>query len=295
MKNYFFIAIASVLMAACNQERMIDKSNAELSKINHEKDSLQAIVTERDSTINDFMSSFIDVERTLDSVAVKQHIISMNAERRNELGLSQKERIKTEIAAINNLMDANRKRINSLNKKLKSSANKNKQFEKTIAMLTEQLDKKEIELADLNEKLISANIQVGKLRTSLDELSAENDKKEQHITEQTSALHTAYYVIGKSKDLQGSKIIDRKGGLLGIGKTAKLSANLDNNKFTRIDYTAMSKIEINGDGVKIITSHPTDSYTLEKDSGNKDLVKNIVITNPDKFWSASKYLVIVKS
>ena len=295
MKNYFFIAVFSLLIAACNQEQPTDKSAAALTRTNHEKDSLLAILTERDSTVQDFMSSFVEVERSLDSVAAKQHIISMNAEKRSELGINQKTRIKNEIAAINNLMDSNRKRINSLNKKLKNSANKNEQLEKTVAMLTEQLDKKEIELADLNEKLNSANIQVGKLTTSVDELSAENDKKEQHITEQTSALHIAYYVIGKSKDLQGSKIIDRKGGLLGIGKTSKLSSNLDNNKFTKIDYTSMSKIEVNGDDIKIITSHPTDSYTLEKDGANKDMVKNIVITNPEKFWSASKYLVIVKS
>ena len=46
--------------------------------------------------------------------------------------------------------------------------------------------------------------------------------------------------------------------------------------------------------MKIITSHPSESYTLEKDAAKKDKVKNIVITNPDKFWSASKYLVVVK-
>jgi hypothetical protein len=43
--------------------------------------------------------------------------------------------------------------------------------------------------------------------------------------------------------------------------------------------------------VKLVTSHPSDSYTLEK---NGDQVSNIQITNPEKFWRASKYLVVVK-
>ena len=107
------------------------------------------------------------------------------------------------------------------------------------------------------------------------------------------ALHTAYFVVGKSNDLQDAKIIDRKGGLLGIGRTSKLSQDFDNSKFTRIDYTVTNNIAINSD-MKIVTSHPTNSYTLEKDTKDNDLVKNIVITNPELFWSASKYLVVIK-
>ena len=108
------------------------------------------------------------------------------------------------------------------------------------------------------------------------------------------ALHTAYYVMGKSGELKDAKIIDRQGGLLGIGRTSKLNSDFDNSKFTRIDYTQTSSIAVNSD-MKIITSHPTGTFMLEKDAKDKDIVKNIVITDPEKFWSTSKYLVIVKN
>ena len=122
---------------------------------------------------------------------------------------------------------------------------------------------------------------------------ARNGAQSQTIADETMALHTAYFVVGKSNDLQDAKIIDRKGGLLGIGRTSKLSQDFDNSKFTRIDYTVTNNIAINSD-MKIVTSHPTNSYTLEKDTKDNDLVKNIVITNPELFWSASKYLVVIK-
>ena len=121
----------------------------------------------------------------------------------------------------------------------------------------------------------------------------QNGIQSQSIADKTMALHTAYYIIGKSNDLKEAKIIDRKGGLLGIGRTSKLNSDFDNSKFTRIDYTQISTIAVNSD-MKIISNHPTSSYTLDKDEKDKDLVKNIVITNPENFWSASKYLVIVK-
>ncbi len=281
-------------MASCNQ--------AALDQSNHQKDSLQAIVNEqnsslieRDSSISDYISYFKDVERNLDSITAKQQMISANSGKSGiESKANQKIRITTQIETINSLMDQNRKTIAGLNKKLKRSGRKNKELETMISKLNTQLEQKTIELTTLNEKLTELNLEIVQLQTSMEKLTLDNATKSQTISEETAALHTAYYVIGKSKDLQESKIIDRKGGLLGIGRTSKLNSNLDKSKFIVIDYTQVGKIAINHDGVKIVTSHPSDSYTLEKDAKDKDLIKNLIITNPEKFWSESKYLVIVK-
>ena len=97
---------------------------------------------------------------------------------------------------------------------------------------------------------------------------------------------------GKTKDLENAKIIDRTGGLLGIGRTSKLSADFDESQFTQVDFTQMGAIPVDSRNVKIITSHPSDSYSLTKDK--KDVVKCIVIIDPEKFWANSKYLVVVK-
>jgi hypothetical protein len=98
-------------------------------------------------------------------------------------------------------------------------------------------------------------------------------------------------VVGKTKELQNMKVIDRTGGLLGIGKTARLSSSFDNKNFTKIDYVQVNTIPIDSKGAKIITTHPSDSYTMNKE---KDKVVSINITNAERFWSASKYLVVVK-
>lgn len=285
MKKYVFIAATALVISACNQN--------ELTESNRQKDSLMSVVNERDSFINDFISSFNDVERNLDSVAARQHIIAVNSDRAGELKPTQKARINAEIASINNLMDQNRKKIAELNQKIKKSSGKNVQLEKMIATLKDQLAKKDIELTDLNTKLNSLNAQVATLETAVDTLLAVNGAQSQTIAEETMALHTAYFVVGKSNDLQDANIIDKKGGLLGIGRTSKLSQDFDNSKFTRIDYTQTSSIAINSD-MKIVTSHPSNSYTLERDMKDKDLVRNIIITNPELFWSASKYLVVIK-
>lgn len=286
MKTHLFIAAAAIMVSSCNQ--------AELDKSSHDKDSLQSVVNERDISLNDFIASFNEVESNLDSIAVRQHIILSHTDKNTELKKDQKARINSEIQAINELMEQNRKKLADLNHKLKNSGNKNAELMKTIATINNQLAHKDQELAELNTKLLELNAQVATLNTSVDTLNKRNQAQSQTIDERTMALHTAYYVMGKSGELKDAKIIDRQGGLLGIGRTSKLNSDFDNSKFTRIDYTQTSSIAVNSD-MKIITSHPTGTFMLEKDAKDKDIVKNIVITDPEKFWSTSKYLVIVKN
>ncbi|HXB41870.1 MAG TPA: hypothetical protein VNZ49_15115 [Bacteroidia bacterium] len=292
MKKYILIATTFILIASCNNR----KTEEELARVNNQRDSLLKIAAEREESVNSFISAFNEVEQNLDSVAARQQIIYANSEKSGRrLEKNQKDRINEQIASINELMKQNREKIADLKKRLKHSANKNKQLETTIATLNNQLLQKETELTALNEKLVSLDAQVAQLQTSVDTLTAQNSAGAKTIAEKTKELHTAYYIIGKTKELQEAKLIDRKGGLLGIGRTSSLSTNFDKNKFVTIDYTQTGSIPVNGEDVKIITIHPSDSYNLDKDPKNKNLVKNIVITDPEKFWSASKYLVIVKS
>ncbi|MGZ4038226.1 MAG: hypothetical protein ACXVPQ_10395, partial [Bacteroidia bacterium] len=86
------------------------------------------------------------------------------------------------------------------------------------------------------------------------------------------------------------KIIDKTGGLLGIGKTSRLNSEIDPGNFTKIDYTKVQSIPINSRKAKLVTTHPSDSYTWNKEN---DQITALTITQPEKFWSASKYLVVV--
>jgi len=282
MKNYIFIAAASlVVMTACKDPQ---KDEA----VVRQRDSLLAVIDEHETSVNDFITSFNEVERNLDEVTAKQHIILMNSSK-GDMKEDQKARINAEIKAINDLMDANNQKLQQLNKRLNRSDKKNAQLEKTIALLNDQLNQKYTELTDLNERLTALNAQVAQLQTSVDTLSAQNMAQTQTINEKTEQLHTAYYTVGHSKDLEKANLIDKKGGLLGIGRTSKLSENVDNAMFTKIDYTQTTSIPVNSKDAKLVTTHPTDSYTWDKTGKT---INNLMITDPEKFWSASKYLVI---
>jgi len=292
MKKFFVIASAILLISSCK--------DSDLERSNQERDSLVSVIKERENnlnerekSLNEFVNSFNEVERNLDSVAVRQKFIYSTAEKfSGDIKGNQKERINAHIEEINKLMSQNRKTIGSLQRKLKNSNRKNSQLEETIASLTERLAQKDAELAELNEKLTSLNAQLAQLQSNFDTLTQKSMAQALNIEEQKAALYTAYYIVGKPKDLREANVVDKKGGLLGIGKSTGLSKDFDQAKFTRIDYTQTSSIPVNSDKVKIITNHPSDSYRLETIGDDKDKVRNLVITDPVKFWSVSKYLVI---
>lgn len=281
MKKYMFIAASTLIMMTACKDPQKDEA------VVRQRDSLLAVIDEREASVNDFISSFNDVERNLDSVSRRQNIIITTS--KSDLKADQKARINEEIKAINDLMEENNKKLKDLNRRLNRSDKKNAQLQKTIQTLTNQLNQKYVELAELNDKLNALNAQVAQLQTTVDTLNMQNAANMQTIADRTNELHKAYYIVGRSKDLEKANLIDKKGGLLGIGKTAKLSDNLDNSMFTKIDYTQTTTIPINSKDMKMVTSHPSDSYTVNKDGKTNT---TLTITNPDKFWSASKYLVI---
>lgn len=157
--------------------------------------------------------------------------------------------------------------------------------------MNDQLTQKYTELEALNQRLRALNEQLVKLQNSVDTLSTANNEQSELIAAQTASMRTAYYVVGNSKKLARMKVIDKHGGLLGLGKSSKLSPAFNPEHFTKVDYTQVLSIPIHSKKAKVITTHPSDSYQLVKNEKNQYTM--LMIINPEKFWSASKFLVIV--
>lgn len=287
MKNYLTaVFAAAIILSACQSN---ENSNKQYER---KVDSLSSVITSKDSAVNDFLSAYDEIEQNLDSVAIKQNVISNDVHNQKGDIKDKRERINSMIVSINQLLEQNRKQIADLNHKLKRNSSKIAQFQKTINNLNEQITQKNAELQSLNDQLAATSAHVAQLQISVDTLSSNNSTQSQEIAAQTATIHTAYYVIGKSKDLAEMKVIDKTGGLLGIGKTSTLNSDMNKSNFKQIDYTQTMTIPINSKKAKIVTSHPSDSYVLDKDTDGKEYT-NLRITQPEKFWSESKYLVIV--
>jgi predicted nuclease with TOPRIM domain len=199
-----------------------------------------------------------------------------------ELKRNMKDQIIADIQSINELMDKNRQKIASLKSKLEKSNGKVDELEKMLAFMTTQVQEKDLEITELKNQLERLNIEVAEITAKYEEKSEESNKK-------TEELNTAFYAIGTSKELKEKGVLTKEGGFIGLGKTKKLSTDFNKNYFTRLDITQTKSFPINAKKAKLITTHPGSSYKIE---GVKRADK-LVILNPQEFWSASKFMVLV--
>lgn len=281
-----FIAIAVLIIAtSCGNKK-------EVEQLKQENLKLSELVSVKDTTLNNIFLSLSEIEENLDAVKKKQNVISVST-KSGELSKDVKDRIKDDIAQINELLEQNKRTIANLQgtaKKLKAANLKIEGLEKLIEQLNQQIGEKDAEIASLKEQLVKLNFQIAELNTRVDTLSASKKKLEENVDSKTKELNTGYFIVGQQKELEEKGVIDRKGGFIGIGKTSTVNANVDLNAFTKVDIRTFEGMEINHKNVKVLSSHPTDSYRLVID--DKKVCKNIEILDAKKFWQSSKYLVI---
>jgi len=284
MKQVCLLLFASVFIFGCeNYKEQLDQAN-------REKDSLLTLAIQKETAIDSFISSFTEIENNLDNITQKQNLISSQTKNSIEFSQDAKQRINESIGIINELMEKNKAELENLRKKLKGSNSRIAGLEKMIASLNEQIVQKDAELAALNMQLLALNKNIDSLHVFIDTITADNSTKARIIKDQTTKLQTAYFVIGTYKELRDKNVLNKEGGFLGLGKEQKLKSDFNNEAFTRVDFTQMATIPVNKKGAKILTNHPSESYKID---GDKKMVKSLVITDPEKFWRVSKYLVIV--
>jgi septal ring factor EnvC (AmiA/AmiB activator) len=279
-----FIICAAALVTGCENYK------DELAQMTVTKDSISAVANSKDKAIDEFITSFEEIETNLAEVTAKQHSIQQRTGNVTEMTQNSKERIKAEIASIKQMMDESKAQTAELSRKLKNSNFKVNKFEKMIASLNEQIASKDSQMVLLNDQLLALNNQVTELNSSVANLTTKDSVNTDLINRQVTKLNTAYIAVGDYKKLRDTHVVTREGGFLGIGKEEKLSANLNSEAFKAVDITQIQNIPLDTKDAKLVTVHPSGSYTIEKQN---DKVSEIKITDAEKFWSTSKYLVVM--
>ena len=143
-----------------------------------------------------------------------------------------------------------------------------------MQQLRAELSSKDIHIQELST-------QVTDLNSNVSALTEETNQKSNTISAQDKQLNTAYYVFGTKSELKAQNI---------LAGDKVLQANFNRNYFTKVDIRVDKEIKLYSKSAKILTAHPASSYTLLQDANKQYVLR---ITNPESFWSTSKYLVIL--
>lgn len=279
MKKLILASLCLATLAGCQD----NKSKVD-SAVSAERDSLNKVIAQKDNEINDIMATFNQIEEGLREIGQAEGRISVA---RTGEGANKTQRIAENMQFIQQTMQQNRELIDKLKAQLRESSVNGEQLKKTIESLAKQLEEKETQLQQLRAELDAKDIhimdldeKIANLNTNVGNLSSESAKKTETINAQDKQLHTAWFVFGTKKELREQQILDGNKVLRG---------NFNKDYFTKVDIRVDKEIKLYSRSAKMLTSHPSSSYTLQRDANKQYVLR---ITDPQQFWSASKYLVV---
>jgi chromosome segregation ATPase len=288
MNKILLIASLALVIAATSCK---EKEKKQIELLTKENQALRSETRAKDSTINGFFQMLNEIESNLAQIKEKERIISKNTTAGTELKQDVRDQINEDIKTINDLMAKNKRSIQYLNNKLKESNLKSVELEKMIAQANQTIQERDAEISVLKDKLTQMNFSITVLNAQVDTLNTQKAQLTETVSKQVETINTAYYAFGTKKELELNKIIDKTGGFLGLGKTSKLKDDFDKTYFTKADISTLTTVQLSAKKAKIITVHPTDSYKLVVNQ--EGIFERIEILDATKFWSASKYLVII--
>jgi hypothetical protein len=272
------------MIFACNTDELESK----IAELEAEKIETANQINGKEEMISDFIGSLNEIEGNLAIIKERENIITAKFDKGNkEIDNNMKDEIMGDIDLINDLLLDNRDKMATLNSKLIKSEQESdlkiQELQTMMEGLAVRMQQKDGEIAELHTQLAEANKQ-------LMVLFQEYNNRLEEMGDQEDELNTAYYCYGSAKELKEQGVISKKGGFIGIGKTAKLSDNFNKEYFTKVDVSIINHIDIISKKVKVVTNHPSESYKIEGENGSAE---KLVILDSEAFWSASKYLVMI--
>lgn len=281
MKKVFLCAMCAAVLASCN-----NGTGKREQALMQERDSLAQVINDKDSELNEIMGTVNEIQEGFRRINEAEGRITVNnGDVESE---ASKQAIRENMQFIQDAMAQNREMISQLKEKLRTSSINADKLKKMVDDLSAQLDAQNLKVQELEAKLAERDIVIarqGEAITTLNEnvntLTAENQAKSQTVAEQDKQIHTAWYVFGTKSELKEQKIL-QKGDVLKSG-------DFNKDYFTKVDIRYDKEIKLYSKSAKLLTNHPAGSYKLEKDNKGQYVLH---ITNPDTFWSVSKYLVI---
>jgi hypothetical protein len=261
-------------------------------------DSLQAASNERDRLVQEMaqdarMISDVSAELAKVQVRGKLNVSSESPGQASRDSVVQKVRyIATRLSQSEQSLRASERRVRSLTSVSDSLRN-------TLAATIANYDSV---ISNQREQLVAFASQLDTLRGENTALIAVNGALRDTVGDLTLRDNTVYYIIGTKDELVQRGIIEETGGsrflfvLWKSGKSLQPARTLDPSAFTAIDKRQVTSIPLpdTTKTYRIASRQDLSALATPPDDGG-NVHGAVRIAEPGRFWTGSKFLIIVQS
>lgn len=241
------------------------------------------------NTLNEVQTSLeaLDVD-LLGSIAGTGEIPGSTPEERRN-------RLITNITNMRTQIETDKKKIAELERQVSQVKGQRDGYLSTLNSLRSSVAEKERILAELEGRLTQLNADLSSEKQAAQAEIAKREsqikEKENIIQTQSQDLNQIYYIYGTRKELIAAGVIDRKGGILGLGRVSTVTSKIITDKFSTMNLLDTDQILLPAapKGYSVLSNHVAASYSLMKE-GNGWALK---VTDPESFRK-QKFLVLEK-
>lgn len=292
MRTIQFTAVLIVLIFTVSS---CVENSEKFKSIVAQRDSLQLQAQAIESNYNETIGILNEVEEGFAQIRNAEGKMLKEVQGIEGTSTSRKEQLALQLAQVKEMLEQNKNKIDQLQRQSQQRGKENSTLSQSIKRLQTELEEKTAFIVSLQEELEKKNIRinelsttVGQLSSDLNQLSEVSDKQQQQIKNQDVDMNTVWYVMGTSSELKTSQILSTNGI---FRPSTVLDKAFDQSLFTKVDKRTIKLIPTGSKRVKVLTSHPKESYQLLKAD---DETVTVEILDQSLFWSVSKYLVIQK-
>ena len=279
IKTFFKLSgatlITLLLLTACG-------GKTDTSALEQTIDSLRQANQQQQNSLQEMTTFVTTMSDGMNAIAQQENMIFNNGG--NE-GISlDKEQLKSHLETLANTLTEQRSKIKALSDSLKARGADLSKMQGLIDNLTRQLEEKDKVIAQLRQDVEQKNFSIADLQKKLNVAMAGSAQYEQRAAKAEKELATitsAYVLMGTKEALLDGGYIDKRKHVQ--------TETMPKGDFTKVNIYQFTELDIPTRSPKLLTDHPRKSYSIEKiDKENRKLV----ITNPQLFWSSSRYLII---
>ena len=297
----------SALLGACTDkaaQARADSLSTALAQASAARDSLQGLVTGASADRDRALAQVVEASKFADQV---------DAELRQVRGLSSKVDVTTAdesgkqeaAAAQKDILD----RLAQLRQRLAARQVQVRALLDTLKQMRADSSAAASLLADLNDRLTKRDQEIAAFEATVKQLTDANatlTAEKATLTDTVKAMDSrenrVFFVVGSRRQLLADGIVTEEGGSRGLlivklGKALVPARTLDEARFTRADRREVLTIPLprNDRAYRIVSRHDVgliDVAKKEKDGSFRG--ESFRITDPAKFWAASRYLIIAE-
>lgn len=279
--SLFFLSCVSSSESVSDEIKVVDSLQKELNSKNEALVSLEFDKVNNDSIVNLYALYLQKIKENINEIN-RQELLINKAKNNPDFFKKDTSDIIESIKILSKKLQENESMIMALNNAVSQEKSKNSQFASKVSVLNEEIAKSNREVYFLREELNSLN-------ASFESVFNKYKLQNQTINKLNKKLNEVAYVVGSKLELLENGILTKSGGIIGIGKTRKLNSDLNTDYFTYVSKYDLKSIQLGYKTVRIITSHPSNSY---KWFNKNEVIDSLVILNQKDFWNNSKFLVL---